>query len=156
MAVVFFCGRYPSVFDTLGYEEDTFMGDSLQELEKRRSEILAQIASLGDFRRGSISPTGGRCGTPNCHCHKPDDPGHGPNLRLTYKVRGKTVTESLPDPAAQRKAEREIAGFRRYQELSGTLIETNEDICRARPLSDTLTAQEKKRRKRSVRKSNAK
>jgi len=132
------------------------MSDSLLDLERRRSEVLAEIAGLGDFRRGSISATGGRCGTPNCHCHKPDDPGHGPNLRLTYKVDGKSVTESFPNPAAQRKAEREIAGFRAYQELSRTLVETNEKICRARPVEDTLTAQEKKRRKRSGRKSNGK
>jgi hypothetical protein len=132
------------------------MPDSLLELEKRRSEVLAEISALGDFRRGSISATGGRCGTPNCHCHKPDDPGHGPNLRLTYKFRNKTITESFPSPAAQRKAEREIAGFRTYQELSRTLIETNEKICRVRPVEDTLTPQEKKRRKRSGRKSNGK
>lgn len=132
------------------------MPQSLHELEKRRSDILAQIAALGDFRRGSISATGGRCGTPNCHCHKPDDPGHGPNLRLTYKAQGKTVTESLPNAAAQRKAEREIAGFRRYQELSSSLIQTSEDICRSRPLEGTLTPQEKKRRNRSTRKSSAK
>lgn len=132
------------------------MADSLLDLEKRRSEVLAEISSLGDFRRGSISATGGRCGTPNCHCHKPDDPGHGPNLRLTYKFRGKTVTESFPSPATQRKAEREIAGFRQYQELSRTLIEVNERICRLRPLEDTRTPQEKKRRKPSGRKSNGK
>jgi uncharacterized protein DUF6788 len=132
------------------------MSDSLLQLEKRRSEVVAQISALGDFRPGSISATSGRCGNPNCHCHKPDDPGHGPNLRLTYKFQGKTVTESFPNPAAQRKAEREIAGFRKYQELSRTLIETNEKICRVRPAEDTLTPQEKKRRKRSSRKSNGK
>jgi hypothetical protein len=49
--------------------------------------------------------------------HKPDDPGHGPNLWLTCKVDGKTVTESFPRPAAQRKAEQEIAAFRSYQGL---------------------------------------
>jgi len=129
------------------------MPDSLLDLEKRRSQVLAEISALGDFRRGSISATGGRCGTPNCHCHKPDDPGHGPNLRLTYKVEGKTVTESFPSPAAQRKAEREIAAFRHYRELSQTLIATNENICRVRPVEDTLTPQEKKRQKRSSRKS---
>ncbi len=129
------------------------MPDSLLDLEKRRAEVLAEISALGDFRRGSISSTGGRCGTANYHCHKADDPGHGPNLRLTYKVEGKTVTESFPIPGAQRKAEREIAGFRTYQELSRTLIETNEKICRARPVGDTLTPQEKKRRKQSSRKS---
>jgi hypothetical protein len=126
------------------------------DLEKRRTEVLAEIAHLGDFRRGSISSTGGRCGTPNCHCHKPDDSGHGPNFRLTYKIEGKTYTESFPNPAAQRKAEREIAGFRTYQELNRTLIETNEKICRARPVEDTLTPQEKKRPRRSGRNSNEK
>jgi hypothetical protein len=132
------------------------MSDSVVQLEKRRSEVLAEISALGDFRRGSISSTGGRCGTPNCHCHTPHDPGHGPNLRLTYKAAGKTVTESFPNPAAQRKAEREIAAFRRYRELSQILIEVNEEICRARPVQDTLTPQEKKRRKRSSRKSHGK
>jgi hypothetical protein len=132
------------------------MPDSLVALEVRRSEVLAEIAALGDFRPGSISTTGGRCGTASCHCHKPDDPGHAPHVRLTYKAAGKTVTESFPTPAAQRKAEREIAAFRTYQELSRTLIETNEVICRARPVEDTLAPQEKKRRKRSVRKSKGK
>jgi hypothetical protein len=82
--------------------------DSLLDLEKRRSDVLAKISALGDFRPSSISTTGGRCGTLNCHCHKPDDPGHGPNFRLTYKAEGKTVTESFPNPAAQRKAEYSI------------------------------------------------
>ena len=132
------------------------MPDSLLDLEKRRSELIAEIAALGDFRRGSISPTGGRCGTPSCHCHKSGDAGHGPNLRLTYKLDGKTVTESFPTVAAQRKTEREIAAFRDYQELSRTLIETNEKICRARPVEDTMAPEEKKRPKRSAAKSRAK
>lgn len=132
------------------------MSDSLLDLEKRRSDVLTEISKLGDFRPGSISATSGRCGNRNCHCHQPDDPGHGPNFRLTYKVNGKTVTESFPTPAAQRKAEREVATFRTYQELNRTLIETNEKICRARPIEDTLTPQEKKRRKRSGRKSKGK
>ncbi len=132
------------------------MSDSLLDLERRRSEVFSEISALGDFRPGSISATRGRCGNPNCHCHKPKDPGHGPNLRLTYKVEGKTFTESFPTAAAQRKAEREIAGFRRYQQLSRTLVDTNEKICRARPVEDTLTSQEKKQPTRSSRKSRVK
>ncbi len=126
------------------------MSNSLLDLEKRRVEVMAEISVLGDFRKGSISGTGGRCGTPGCHCHKPDDPGHGPNLRLTYKKNGKTFTETFPTMAAQRKAEREIAGFRRFQELSRELVDTNEKICLARPVNDTLSPQEKKRPKRST------
>jgi len=132
------------------------MPDSLPDLEKRRSGLIDQITHLGDFRPGSITATRGRCGNTNCHCHKPDDPGHGPNLRLTYKADGKTFTETFPTPAAQRKAEREIAGFRRYQELSRELVSTNEKICRARPVEETLRPEEKKRPKRSVTKSHAK
>ena len=64
--------------------------------------------------------------------------------------------KEIENTGRQRKVEREIAAFRRYQELSGTLIDTNEDICRSRPVEDTLSLQEKKRRKRSGRKSNAK
>jgi hypothetical protein len=69
---------------------------------------------------------------------------------------GKTVTETFPTLAAQRKAEREITGFRHYQELSRELVDTNEKICRARPVEDTLTPQEKKRPKRSTPRSRAK
>jgi len=125
------------------------MPDSLQELEQRRTNLLRQISQLGDFRPGSITATQGRCGNPNCHCHRPDEPGHGPNPRLTYKVDGKTVTESFTTPAAQRKAEREVNGFREFQELSRAFVEVNSQICRARPLEDSLSPQEKKRPKRS-------
>ena len=130
--------------------------DSLSALEKRRATVLTQISQLGDFRPGSINATQGRCGNPNCHCHKPGELGHGPNPRLTYKVEGKTVTESFSIPAAQRKAQREIDEFHSYLELSRTFVEVNAQICRARPLEDVLSPQEKKRPKRSAKKSRAK
>jgi hypothetical protein len=38
------------------------MFNSLPDLERRRSGVLAQISALGDFRPGSISATGCRCG----------------------------------------------------------------------------------------------
>src|SRR5271154_797916 len=106
---------------------------SLEFLEQLRVNITNRIAALGDLRCGSITSTTGRCGKPNCHCHQPKDPGHGPNLRLTYKVNRKTVTQSLPDHSAARKAEREIAEFRKLQGLHKELIEVNALICRIRP-----------------------
>jgi len=74
-----------------------------------------------------------RCGKPTCHCSHPDDPGHGPTLRLTYKVQGKTISEALSTSAAVKKAEQEIAEFRKYQELNRAFVEVNEKICRLRP-----------------------
>lgn len=133
------------------------MTHTLADWEQRRQMIAQQIDQLGDFRPGSITGTSGRCGKPECRCHRPGEPGHGPNLRLTFKVDGKSVSESLSSPSAMRKAEREVAEFRRYQQLSREFVEANAEICRLRPIEDEPpVAQEKKRRKRSARKSRAK
>jgi hypothetical protein len=132
------------------------MSVSLSDLESRRATLLSQFGRLGDLRSGSISNTIGRCGKSNCRCHQPGQSPHGPNARLTYKVQGKTVTESLADSAAQKKAEQEIAEFRRFEQLVREFIEVNALICRTRPVEETLTAQEKKRPNRSTRRSRAK
>ena len=130
---------------------------SLADLEQRRSELVRQFARLGDLRPGCVTGIVRRCGKPTCHCAQPDDPGHGPTLRLTYKAQGKTISEALPTPAAVRKAEQEIAEFRKYQELTRIFVEVNEKICRLRPVEEEApSAQEKKRPKRSTRKSRAK
>ena len=132
------------------------MPDSLAQLEKQRTELFRQITDLGDFRRGSVTPTSGKCGKPTCHCVQPNDPGHGPNFRLTRKLAGKTVTETFASPLDLRKAQREVETFHHFQELCDQLIALNEKICRLRPVEQTLTLQEKKRSKLSSRKSSAK
>ncbi|MGH8647352.1 MAG: DUF6788 family protein [Gammaproteobacteria bacterium] len=136
------------------------MPESLADWERQRAGLLRQISHLRDFRRGSITTTGGTCGTQNCHCHEPHDPGHGPTFRLTYKLDGKTVTESFASPAALRKAQGEVAEYHQFRELSKKLLAVNEAICRLRPLpeseAESRSRQEKKRRKRSTRKSGTK
>jgi hypothetical protein len=130
---------------------------SLEALEHQRAQITHQIAALGDLRSGSITSTSGRCGKPNCHCHQPDQPGHGPNLRLTYKVQGRTRTESLPDMAAVNKAKHEIEEFRRFQALQKEFLQINAQICHLRPSdADPLSEQEKKPSKPSNRRRRAK
>jgi uncharacterized protein DUF6788 len=130
--------------------------ESLAVLEQQRSSILTQILELGDFRGGSITAISGRCGKPTCHCHQPGQPGHGPNFRLTRKIKGKTVSLSFSSAAELRKAQREVEAFHRFRQLSQELLEVNEKICRARPLADTLSPEEKKRPNRSARRSRAK
>lgn len=122
------------------------MLDSLTTLESRRSEVLSSISRLRDMRPGSIVRAVRRCGKPTCHCAQPDDRGHGPSLRLTYKRRGKTVTEALPDSLSVRKTEQEIAEFRHFRQLSEELVEVNEQICRLRPASDALRHEQEKKR----------
>jgi len=131
------------------------MPETLSQLESQRVQVVQKIVGLGDFRRGSITSITGRCGKVNCRCHQPGQPGHGPNFRLTRKVRGKTVSETFASPAALRKAQREVAEFHRFQALSGRLVEVNEKICQLRPVEgeENLSEQEKKRPKRSTGKS---
>ena len=132
------------------------MSDSLSALEAERSQILRQITTLGDLRPGSICAVPRRCGKPTCHCAKPNDPGHDPQLRLTYKVDGKTVAESFPSPAGFQKAQAEIQEYQRWQELCADLVAVNQKICRLRPVGKTAekwSAEEKKRLLRSIKKS---
>jgi hypothetical protein len=132
------------------------MPESLAELEQQRTTIFQEMLRLPDFRSGSITTTRGTCGKPNCRCHQPHQPGHGPNFRLTRKVRGKTVTESFASPAALQKAQREVEAYHRFRQLAQELLEINEKICQARPLQSELNPTKKKRRKSSSRKSPSK
>ena len=135
------------------------MPDSLSALEANRSQLLEEFLGLGDLRPGSITAVVRRCGKPNCHCAKPNDPGHDPQFRLTRRVAGKTVTESFPNPAALRKAQKEVAEFRRFQKLTAELVALNESICARRPVEPARggwTEAEKKRLLLFIKKSHGK
>ncbi|MGH9438026.1 MAG: DUF6788 family protein [Terriglobia bacterium] len=105
------------------------MAETIPQLEDQRTQVVQEIAGLGDFRRGSITSLIGRCGKTNCCCRQPGHPGHGPNFRLT-----------------------------RFQALSRALVGTNEKICRLRPVEveKESSTQEKKRPKRSGNRSRTK
>src|SRR5713101_1969996 len=122
------------------------MPTPLATLEADRAKLLEEFLRLGDLRPGSITAVVRRCGKQTCHCAKPNDPGHDPQFRLTRRVAGKTVTETFPSPAALRKAQQEVAEFRRFQKLSEQLVAINQSICELRPVEQGgsgWTAQEK-------------
>jgi len=108
------------------------MPNTVVQLERKRAKVLEGLSQLGYFRAGSITALVRRCGRLVCRCSQPDDPGHGPNLRMTYKINGKTYSESLPSQEAVRKAQSEIAEFRKFQRLSRDFIRINAMICRLR------------------------
>jgi hypothetical protein len=134
------------------------MTQQIQKLEEERGELIAGLAQLGDFRAGSITGFTRQCGKEACHCARKGDPGHGPTLRLTYKIGGKTATESLPDQEAIKRAQAEIAEFRRFKELTRKLVEINVKICRLRGTEREMDrrASKKNRKRRSSRRSGAK
>jgi hypothetical protein len=70
--------------------------------ERRRQQILEEIARLGFCLPGSVVDRTSRCGNPSCRCHT--DPAflHGPYRSWTRKVAGKTVTRRLSDDQLER------------------------------------------------------
>jgi uncharacterized protein DUF6788 len=92
----------------------------LPALEAQRANIQQQISQLGDMRTGSITTTGGRCGTPRCHCHQQDDPGHGPFYRLTHTGSSR-ITAISSASLARRPAFRRVNRSLRYCPYSARL-----------------------------------
>lgn len=70
--------------------------------DRRRRQILDEIASLGYCLPGSVVDRTSRCGNPNCRCHTDPAYRHGPYRSWTRKVAGKTVTRNLSVDQLQR------------------------------------------------------
>jgi hypothetical protein len=113
------------------------MVKTIEELEGRRAAVLKQIEHIGDMRRGSIAERYRQCGKHPCCCEQADHPGHGPYYSLTVKADGTTVTRHVAAGVELAKVEREIAAFRRFQELVPELVKVNEEICEARPVDES-------------------
>lgn len=107
----------------------------LTQLQARRAHLHADLAGVGDFRPGSLSAAMRRCGKTNCACADPAHPGHGPQHLLTRKVAGKTVTVHVRPGPELAKARVEVDRYKRFKQIVDELIDVNEAICAARPVS---------------------
>src|SRR5580700_510550 len=108
---------------------------SLAELEAERDRLYAQLAAVGDFRRGSVSENYRRCGKLNCACARPGHRGHGPRFLWTRAARGRgTVGRQLAAGEVE-KVRREVARHAEFAAISERIAEVNEEICEARPVA---------------------
>ena len=110
---------------------------SLPELEARRDWLYAQLAAVGDFRRGSVTENYRRCGKPNCACAQPDHRGHGPRLLWTRTPGGQKTRGRQLAAAEVAKVRRELERYVDFAALSEQIVEVNEKICEARPAAGT-------------------
>ena len=113
---------------------DDLAGMDLAGLEARRAVLYAELAGVGDFRRGSLNAVRRRCGKTNCACAREGHPGHGPQHNLTRWVGGKTVNMRVRPGPELDKAEREVAAWQRFQALVEQIAAVNEAICGLRPV----------------------
>ena len=110
---------------------------SLPALEAERDRLYAQLSTVGDFRRGSVSENWRKCGKPNCACAAPDHPGHGPRFLWTRTARGRgTVGRQLAAGEVD-KVRREVGRHAEFAAICGQIAEVNEKICEARPAAGT-------------------
>lgn len=98
----------------------------------RRSVLYERLAATGDFRPGSVNATYRRCGKPICACAQPSHRGHGPRWLWT-RSGGKTRTRQVA--AAELEKVRGGANYRQFAALSEQIVEVNEAICEARPVT---------------------
>jgi hypothetical protein len=114
---------------------------SIDELEAQRARLYEQLATTGDFRRGSVSENYRRCGKPSCHCAQPGDRGHGPRYLWTRTLRGGRGSAGRQlSPDEVDKVRRELATYQRFAEVSDRIVEVNEAICEARPPDSAAVA----------------
>jgi uncharacterized protein DUF6788 len=129
------------------------------QLEKRRSELKARLADVGDMRPGSLIGRYRRCGKPTCHCAQQDATGHGPSWSLTREVAGRTVTRIVPSTAVE-QTRRQIEEYRRFRTLMRDLIEVSEQLCDTRLQASRAASEEEAKKgasnKRSTRRSRGK
>lgn len=111
------------------------MDASLPELEDQRAQLYAQLAGTGDLRRGSVTENYRRCGKPNCACARPGHPGHGPRWLWTRSVPGGPTKGRQLSGAELDKVRQELGNYKEFTVISERIVEVNEAICEARPVS---------------------
>ena len=114
----------------------------LEKLETKRDSIHGKLATLGDFKRGTISVNYRKCGKKNCACAKPGHPGHGPQYLWTTTIKGKSYAKNLKLGPELQKTLSETDNYRVFLELCEELVKTNEKICELRGIPDITNENE--------------
>lgn len=97
--------------------------NNAQELEARRQEIVCEIASLEQMRRGSVVDQ---------YVEDVLKDGskvrRGPYPLCSFKEKGKTVSRRLKSRQEVETYRKQIEAFRRFQELSAELVRVCEQL----------------------------
>jgi hypothetical protein len=95
--------------------------DRFPQLLKEKNRILEQIAQLGPMRKGSVSEY-----APSFARKDGSRKSRGPYLLYTHKMKGKTKGKHLRGAAETELYRRQIAQFRRFEELAAQFTEVSQ------------------------------
>lgn len=108
------------------------MAPNDHHLVEQRSQLLRELAHIGDLRQGSLRAQYRKCGKPNCHCAGEGAQGHGPYWLLTWldKDTGKSRGRTIPADAVER-TRAQLAEHQRLRALVRELVEVSARLCDA-------------------------
>lgn len=118
------------------------MEETIEGLEKKRSDLYKQLQELGDFRRGIISVLYRKCGKANCACAKEGHPGHGPQYIWNTTIKGKSYSRNVKLGPEMQKYLDEIENNRRFLKICEEIVVTNERICDLRSVPEVTDDKE--------------
>ena len=98
----------------------------LSKLRQARQQILAQIVTLEEMRRGSVIRQFLKVKLKGQR--KPIL--SGPYALFTFKQKGKTVSRRLHDLEEIRRLEHQVENYHTFQQLCRRLVEMGEAICK--------------------------
>lgn len=110
--------------------------DALQTDESKRARGYERLESFGDFRGGSMSVSFSKGGKKHCLGHQPGHPGHGPRYLWSPTRKGKSVAQHVRVGPELEQARRQVETGRRFQAWCQEVVESNEPICRVRPVPE--------------------
>jgi len=96
---------------------------NLQELQARRREILKEIASLRQMRRGTVTEQYVEAALKDGSKVR-----RGPYPVYTFKEKGKTVSKRLKSAEEVQAYRRQIQAYRRFHELTADLVNVSEQL----------------------------
>ena len=83
----------------------------IDRLRRIRDELRDELASIGDFRPGTLVEITRKCGKAGCRCARSEDPGHR-GWTLARNVRGRRVNRGVPRDALEQTRPRRLSrGF---------------------------------------------
>ncbi len=103
-------------------------------LIQRRDRALAQFATLGDLRPGTLLMNFTKCGKPGCRCAVDEAAKHGPHYMINRTLGSKKKSVRLRQDEIE-TARGELDEYKRFRAISAAFIQASEELAEARRLA---------------------
>ena len=128
------------------------MPSLIKKLQVKRDELLHQLSTIGEFRRGTISVNYRKCGKTQCHCAQEGAQGHGPQYLWSATIERKSVAKNLRLGPELEKYIEDTERYKKFSSICEELVRINEQLCDALPIRQPENEKELERLKKKLQK----